>query len=388
MLRKIFASGIALSSFYLASAQDVAVVKTQTASTSTSNTQTANAQASEILPAVAEEDPKPEEKKSNFTFSAWADVYYRYDFGKTAANNKTSFTNSHNSFELGMASVKLEHAIGKVSMVADLGFGKRAEEFSYAEEKTRFAIKQLYLSYQLGKVKLTAGSWATHVGYELVDAPLNRNYSMSYMFSYGPFLHTGVKAETSIGKNGFMLGIANPTDLKSTTMDSKYIIAQYSTASANDKIKFFLNFQSGKPGVDAKQTQFDAVLTGAVSDKFSVGLNGTVNTFKFREADGKFGSSDSWYGTAVYLNLDPKPWFGMTLRSEYFNDKKQLNVFSSAVEGGNVFANTLSFNFKVDNLIFIPEIRYESASQEIFTKADGGAAKTSANVLLAAVYKF
>ena len=144
MLRKIFASGIALSSFYLASAQDVAVVKTQTANPQAANSQTAIAPATDILPAVVAEDPKPEEKKSNFVFSAWADVYYRYDFGKTAANNKTSFTNSHNSFELGMASVKLEHAIGKVSMVADLGFGKRAEEFSYAEEKTRFAIKQLY----------------------------------------------------------------------------------------------------------------------------------------------------------------------------------------------------------------------------------------------------
>ncbi len=371
MLRKIFASGIALSSFYLVAAQDVAV-NTNTTST----------------PAVVAEDPKPEEKKSNFIFSAWADLYYRYDFGKTATNNKTSFTNSHNSFELGMASVKLEHTIGKVSAVADLGFGKRAEEFSYAEDKTRFAIKQLYLSYQLGKVKLTAGSWATHVGYELVDAPLNRNYSMSYMFSYGPFLHTGIKAETSIGKNGFMLGIANPTDLKSTSMDHKYVIAQYSTASANDKVKFFLNFQSGKPNDDTKQTQFDAVVTAAVSDKFSLGLNGTMASYKTRETDGKFGSSDSWYGSAVYVNLDPKPWFGVTLRSEYFNDKNQLNVFSAASEGGNIFANTLSFNFKVDNLVIIPEIRYESASQAIYTKGEGSATKNAGSVLIAAVYKF
>ena len=41
-------------------------------------------------------------------------------------------------------------------------------------------------------------SWATHVGYELVDAYLNRNYSMSYMFSYGPFFHTGIKADFAI----------------------------------------------------------------------------------------------------------------------------------------------------------------------------------------------
>jgi hypothetical protein len=45
-------------------------------------------------------------------------------------NNYTSFTNSQNSFELGMASIKADYSIGKVDGVIDLGFGRRAEEFS------------------------------------------------------------------------------------------------------------------------------------------------------------------------------------------------------------------------------------------------------------------
>ena len=155
-------------------------------------------------------------------FTCAADAYYRYDLGESAANNRTSFTNTHNSFELGMISVKAEHSAGRVGMVADIGLGKRAEEFSYADDRTRFIIKQLNLSYTFKKgVKVTAGSWATHVGYELVDAYANRNYSMSYLFSYGPFFHTGVRAEKTFGKSGVMLGIANPTDLKSTTLNSK-----------------------------------------------------------------------------------------------------------------------------------------------------------------------
>src|SRR6476469_4884834 len=144
-----------------------------------------------------------------------ADLYYKYDFGKSRTNNLTSFTNSHNRFELGMASVKLEHKTSKVDLVADLGFGKRAQEFSYNDQGILAAIKQLYISYSpAGWLKLTAGSWATHVGYELVDAYANRNYSMSYMFTNGPFFHTGIKAEATYKKSGFMLGIANPTDFK------------------------------------------------------------------------------------------------------------------------------------------------------------------------------
>src|SRR5215204_754058 len=101
--------------------------------------------------------------------SGVVDVYYRYNLDDPSPkagvyNNFTSFTNSHNSFELGMASVKLEYSTGKVGVVADLGFGKRAEEFSYNDGGSRFAIKQAYLSYTPWEsVKLTAGSWATHI---------------------------------------------------------------------------------------------------------------------------------------------------------------------------------------------------------------------------------
>ncbi|MDQ2752378.1 MAG: porin, partial [Bacteroidota bacterium] len=135
------------------------------------------------------------------------DVYYRYNFSnpKTGfTNNYTSFTNSQNSFELGMASLQASHSFGKATAFADLGFGRRAEEFNYPDgEKsagkdgflTLAAVKQLYVSYAISdKFKLTMGKWATHIGYELADAYLNRNYSMDYMFSYGPFSHTGVKA--------------------------------------------------------------------------------------------------------------------------------------------------------------------------------------------------
>ena len=157
-------------------------------------------------------------KKGSLMISGSLDAYYRYNFknAKDSArtNNFTSFTNSQNSFELGMASMKADYIIGKVEGVADLGFGRRAEEFSYNDKGTLAAIKQAYVSYAPSdKVKFTLGKWGTHVGYELLDACLNRNYSMDYMFTYGPFFHTGLKADITLNSNfGFMLGVANPAD--------------------------------------------------------------------------------------------------------------------------------------------------------------------------------
>lgn len=349
------------------------------------------------------QDSTAAETKSNFAITGYVDAYYRFNFSNPKKeqgtfNNYTSFTNSQNSFELGMASVKLEHSMGKVGVVADLGFGTRADEFSYADRfgsvdvgdgtadlTSRFIIKQAYLTYApLENLKLTAGSFATHVGYELVDPYLNRNYSMSYMFSYGPFLHTGVKADLTAGKSGFMLGITNPTDLKTANFARKFLIGQYSYGG--EKVKLYLNYQGGTFDSETKMNQIDAVITGAISDKFSIGYNGTVQGVKTRAAlDSKFGDADSWWGSALYVNVDPTSNFGLTLRGEYFdNDKGVL----SALPSSGIFEATLSANLKINGLTIIPELRLDRAGDEVFIDRSGTNKKGSLTGLIAAVYHF
>ena len=336
------------------------------------------------------DSPAPEEKKSLFIITGSADVYFKYDFAKTKSNSFTSFTQTHNSFALGMASIKFEHKTDKVSAVLDLGFGQRAKDFAYTDDGITQAIKQLYISYSpVDWLKFTAGSWATHVGYELLDPQLNRNYSMSYMFTNGPFSHTGLKADVTKGKHGFMVGIANATDYRTPPdgqINRKFLLAQYSLV-ASDKVKLYLNYVGGKNPDTSKTSQFDAVLTAKVSDKFNIGFNGTVTSVKAWETtSAKNLSSKSWWGSALYLNLDPKSWFGLTLRGEYFNDKNQLKL---PMPGGcNMFATTLSANFKADGFIFIPEFRIDNASEKIFINKDGGATSSAANFLFAAIYSF
>jgi hypothetical protein len=289
-----------------------------------------------------------------------------------------------------MASVKLEHKTGKVDMVADLGFGKRAQEFSYNDDGILQAVKQVYVSYAPNNIiKFTAGSWATHVGYELVDPQLNRNYSMSYMFTNGPFFHTGVKADLTLGKSGVMVGVANPTDFKYVpdgVINKKFFLAQYSY-TGSDFLKLYLNYVGGQ-GVDtSKSNQVDVVITSKISDKFSLGYNGTVSSVQKWNGEKNLGGK-SWWGSAIYINVDPTSKFGLTLRSEYFSDKNELKIYTGTMTGTKVLANTLSANFKVDNLTIIPEFRIDHSSEQIFTKSDATRTKTAANVLLAAVYSF
>ncbi len=329
--------------------------------------------------------------------SGSADVYYKYNLNGNATDNKTSFTNSHNSFELGMVSLKVEHGFKKGSIVADLGFGRRAAEFSYNDGPAQnnsmtMAIKQLYVSYQLTeKVKLSLGSYATHIGYELVDAYLNRNYSMSYLFSYGPFFNTGVKADIALSPSlSAMVGVFNPTDLKSVTQNNhKYIGAQLGFAPQGTPLKLYLNYLEGKDTSSIQNHQVDVVVTYQVNTALGLGYNGSYSTYTNTQPKSEVRKNASWWGSALYVNYDINNRIGLTLRGEYFNDKDGLKVFTTpAYPGGEVVEGTLSLNYKAGNLTIIPEFRLDKASKDIFNKSDGKPGNVTSSVLLAAVYHF
>jgi Putative beta-barrel porin-2, OmpL-like. bbp2 len=371
MLRKFFAAGMALCTTLFVYSQENNVAANSTTPPSTE----------------PKTETPPEEKKPSLTISGSADVYYRYDFNKQAFNNKTSFTNSQNAFSIGMASVKLEHTGSKVGAVLDLGFGTRATEFSYNETGILSAIKQAYVSYSPAKdLKFTAGTWATHVGYELVDPQLNRNYSMSYMFTNGPFTHTGLKAEYVKGKSSFMVGVSNPTDFRvppSDKINKKFLIAQYAIAPT-DKTKLYVNYVGGKAPDSVIVNQYDVVGTAVLSSKFNVALNATLNRSQLWDPLARKNlKGQNWWGTAVYLNYDPTASFGLTWRSEYYDRSKALSGLLTSI-----FANTLSANFKVEGFTIIPELRYESAKDAVYLSRSAAAQKNTLSFIMAVVYKF
>ena len=337
-----------------------------------------------------------QDSTKSLTISGSVDGYYRYNFANAPgnSNNKTSFTNSQGSFALGMATLRADATAlsGKVTATADLGFGTKAEEFSYYETASKSSltlVKQLYVTYALSsKVKLTAGKFATHVGYEVMDAPLNRNYSMSYMFTNGPFSHTGVKMDVTAGPVGFMVGVANFIDQTTSTTNVKTFIAQVSAGSKDGKLKAYLNYagflgsNAGENPLTLKSlSQLDLVVNGTVTDKFGIGFNATIQDRK--QIAGASTPDGSWKGFAIYLNLDPTPAVGLTLRSEFISDSKVVYYGTKSI-----FANTLSLNYKVGPFTLIPELRFETAQSAIFTKSDGTGSKSTATALLAAVYKF
>lgn len=363
-------------------------------------------------------------EKGPLTLSGSLDTYFRTNLNALNTGNifqspATSFANLP-GFSLGMANIIANYEGEKVGAVIDLVFGPRGEDavfgsplYSGGMAGSSQIVNQLYVYWNVSdNVTLTMGNFNTFLGYEVISPTANFHYSTSYMFSYGPFSHTGLKANIKLSDNWSLLGaVMNPTDMTEFNLNGTYTFGgqlAYSTDAGNTYLNVVYGDQDGKlnygdnlvSGATSLGKTFQIDLTSGVdiSPVLYVGVNTTYQTiapgevFTQSEIQGLDGDGAGFYGMAAYLQVKPKDSFGIGFRGEYFsvyNSGLAEVVGLNAKGNGTVFAGTLSGNIKVaDNLTFIPELRMDSMKEEFFLSKDLQGSKGLASFLFAAIFSF
>lgn len=358
----------------------------------------------------AAEEPKKEEK--TFTLSGSVDTYFHASINTEEVAPGTSFSNLK-GFSIGMVNLIGSYAGEKVGFTADLVFGPRGYDavfgptysFSGNPNFGQRIINQAFAYYKFNDVvTLNLGQFNTFVGMETITPVPNTHYSTSYLFTNGPFNHTGLKADFTF-KNGMVakLAIMNPTDLVEFNPVSTYTAgAQVGYVNGNGGV--WLNFLYGDPdGKDKDYTDptdnifgnlFQADLTTGwtLSESFYLGANASYRTVA---ADDSGLDPVQFYGIALYPKLTLSESFALGLRAEHFIAKNGYPVvtpFTLDDEGkGSVTAVTLSGNIMSGNLRIIPEVRLDAMAEDSYTKKDSDTAEATNTMLtftLAAVYKF
>lgn len=345
--------------------------------------------------AVEEEEEEEEEPK--FTFSGSADAYFRASAEDQAP--ATSFANLP-GFSLGMFNIIGTHEGEKAGFVGDLVFGPRggdavfasgalAVDGSIAANASTF-VNQLYVYYMPSEsVTLTLGNFNTFLGYEVISPTGNFNYSTSYMFSYGPFSHTGIKADVALSEDlSLMLGVFNPTDLTESNL-----IGSYSLGAQLGYKGVYLNLLYGDQDGSADGSagalfQVDLTAGFDLTDELYFGVNATMNS---TDPDIEGIDSPTFFGAAGYLQYTISDALALGVRGEYFGE----NAGGYGIIGGydedltaSIIDLTLSANITLGDLMLIPEIRLDSASEDVFLDGDGKATSSLASFILAGVYAF
>jgi hypothetical protein len=370
------------------------------------------------------------------TVSGYIDSYYLTAFNKPKSGNLLgtdqlagrAFDRLPDQFSLGLVQAKLAYSNKKSDLVIDLTFGPNADLGNFGNTSgalnlyrpaspyvaalygTSAAIKQAYFTYRIvPKLSVTVGQFGTHIGYEVIDAPLNYNYSLSNLFNNGPFYHIGLKAAYAFNdKTSLMLGVVNNWDNLTDNNKQKSLIGQFAFKPLNTWA-VYLNWIGGYGDdaylstlVDAgtlptacnnyQRNLFDLTTTYQVTSKFFVGLNAAYGWYNFHDSGAEqaistlFDStSPDWGGAAFYTNYAFTDVLGLGVRYEYFNDKHGVRYLHTS---NNSLTVTAPITLAAGKLQVKPEFRLDVAPSAYYENSLGTGTDRQSTLGVAFIYKY
>src|SRR5690349_1705128 len=326
-----------------------------------------------VLASIATTDKKPvadgtvpegEQKKDDektFTLSGSIDTYFHSTLGTTnpfmggAYGPSTSFADLK-GFGLGMANLVASYSGEKAGFTADLVFGPRGKAAVFGTASGQAIINQMFAFYKLSdKVTINLGQFNTFLGYEVISPAVNFHYSTSYLFSWGPFNHTGLRADFDLGDGVVAkLAVMNPTDIVEFNPVNTYTLGGQ-IGKTSEAGGVWLNFLYGDQDGTLEDTDaafdedgnlitsagklFQADLTAgfSLSEKFYLGFNSSYQTVASGQqfiAEGDVQDADgdaaTFFGVAIYPKLTLSEAFAIGLRAEYLGvTNGHLGIFTA-----------------------------------------------------------
>lgn len=330
-----------------------------------------------------------QDEEATFSLSGSVDSYFHTAIGTEQDAPSTSFANLP-GFSLGMVNLVGSYGGEKAGFVADLAFGPRGKEAVFGTFTGQGIVNQLNAYWKPSEsVTLTLGQFNTFLGYEVISPTVNFNYSTSYMFSWGPFNHTGLKANFEFGSGmNLLVAVMNPTDMVEFNLVDTYTIGGqlgYSGDMGGAWLNVLVGDQTGSDDDINSLFQIDLTTGWNLSDAFYLGLNATMQSTSIEGAD-----AATFSGVALYPQLTLSESSAIGFRGEYFMTNF-LGVAAPDADGNeSVIDLTLTFKQSIGNLTLMPELRVDLAGEETWTVKDSTSefTKTLPTFSLAAVYSF
>jgi Putative beta-barrel porin-2, OmpL-like. bbp2 len=331
--------------------------------------------------------------------NAFVSASYSYNFNRpdSGTNQLRVFDFDDNTFKVDVAEIVLQKAIskpGEAGFRIDLAAGSSIPRVSSAFgllQGQDIDLQQAFVSWiaPVGSgLRLDAGKFVTHFGYEVIDGydGYNDNATRSFLFGFTiPFTHTGVKASYTFSDQlAGMFEVCNGWDVARDNNSSKSIGLQL-TWTPSKTVTVYGNFMTGPERTNVNsdpRSLFNVVAQWKLTDLTVFALDAVYGSEKGAVTPGQ---TASWSGIAGYARLGITDTFALCLRAEYFNDADGART--GAVQ--KVKEVTVTPEVKVSShLIFRGDLRVDWSDADVFSKKDGVFKGNQPTILLNAIYAF
>lgn len=362
-------------------------------------------------PAAATTAPAPAAVPGGITVGGSIEAFYSYNTNRPHTRTNTFLFNSkEGQFGLNLADLRIGKAATTGSRTGFFvrlidGDVKNSTFASNAAGESTDNILEAYgtLLVPLGgrDLKVDAGQFVTHVGYETIEVGTQNHFSRSFLFQYPtPFYNAGVRAayplNTRTTITGYLLNRFNGTnDPGNRDIAPGFQIA--STAGTQTVVFNGLtsreNLTSSATSPNNKtQNMLDLIYTNQFSPRTKITLEGLYRFGK----DSTDRSYDT-YGVAAYGAFTLNSGNVLALRGEYLKQNDLTDVLGLVYPGDTtdeVSLTSVTATYELRSGLFpgsrtLLEYRFDTAGEPFFGgKRDGAFKKDQSTITVGQVYNF
>ncbi len=337
----------------------------------------------------------------NFTFGA--SVSYGYDFNDpmSGATNASQNVNTYSSqeqdesFNIDMLQLGLSGDRGALSYEGTLVFGDLAAMAGDSRDGD-IGLQTLSATWDLGPAAVTAGRFATPIGYEVLAPWGNANISRSRGWLVQPINHDGLTVSGTADVFDFMIGVANNFTVADNSTagaggndndDEKAILGSFGTTIGEDH-SLYVSGLFTQEGDSTDIWLVNAIMAGMIGFgdiDIDYALEGTV-----RNDDDEATSTElRMWNVALYGGTDVGPG-GVDVRVDFTEDEGLVPGVSGILSGLPGASDYQAVSVTVTgSLPLTPgvdvrlEYRFDTANEDIF--GDDDSMSDSTNSLQAQV---
>ena len=317
---------------------------------------------------------------NKITFSAYAELFYTYDFNEPNNHLRQNFLysyNRHNEVNLNLGLVKAAYQTENLRANLALMAGAYAQDNMAAEQQGLRYINEANIGIKISKTKnlwVDVGIMPSHIGWESAIGKDNINLTRSFAAENSPYFETGAKVSyTSDNGKWFVSGlilngwqrIAKPEGNQSISFGHQV------TYKPNDKITLNSSSFIGNDKVkEDKRMRYFHDLYGSfqLTDRFSALLGFDIG------AEQKMKGSEQyniWYSPNVQMKYQLDNKWALAGRLEYYSDKNGVIISTGTPNGFQTFGYSLNVDYAVfKNVVFRTEARGFTSKDAIFVKND------------------
>lgn len=295
-----------------------------------------------------------------WSFSAYGELYYSYDFSKPANNEKPNFIYNHkrhNELNVNLLLAKVAYLDSNFRSNVGLMIGNYAKYNLASEPKWAQLIYEANIGVRLSKKKniwLDGGILPSHIGFESAISADCQTLTRSLLAENSPYYESGLRFSHTGKKEKWYLAVLALNGwqkINFTNGYNKFSSGAQITYKPNPKTVFnFSSFVgSNKPdSLNSIRSFANLYFQRKINPKWDLTLGFDLGIETLNDSTDGY-----WYSPVAILVYHTTTKINLALRTEYYSDKNQIIIPTLTANGFQVFGSSLNFDYKIDNLFMV-----------------------------------